>query len=281
MPRILPIAPEHIAGFREALGAVARERAYLAHLDTPALEWATAFVTNNIARDHAQFVAVEGDAVVGWCDILPNARPGFGHCGSVGMGVLRAWRGQGLGRALLEACLEKAFARGLTRIELEVYADNALAIALYRKLGFVEEGLKRRARVLDGRAQDLRVMALLREPRRSNPGSEARTPLTRFAMIIRGPGYTPEVHRHRLDSGAFSTTVVCVASFEQALPVARELADGGIQLIELCGGFSPEQAAALGRHLGGRVPVGAVRYSEEEQRRLEGLFGFESPEGAE
>jgi hypothetical protein len=106
-------------------------------------------------------------------------------------------------------------------------------------------------------------------------------PLTRFAMIIRGPGYDPGRHRHVLDSGTFATTVACVASFEQALPVARELAESGIQLIELCGGFSPEQAAALGRHLGGRVPVGVVHYSEEEQRRLEGLFSFESPEGAE
>lgn len=163
MPQILPIALEHIAGFREALGAVARERAWLAHIDTPASEWASTFVTNNIALGHAQFVAVEADKVVGWCDILPNPRPGFQHSGSVGMGVLREWRGQGLGEALLAACIEKASAKGLTRIELEVYTDNAAAIALYRKLGFVEEGLKRRARILDGRTQDLLVMARLKD----------------------------------------------------------------------------------------------------------------------
>jgi len=163
MPQILPIAHEHIVGFRDALGSVARERAYLAHIDAPSLEWATDFVTNNIAMGHAQCVAVEQGRVVGWCDILPNPRPGFGHSGSVGMGVLREWRGQGLGKALLEACIRKAFANGLTRIELEVYADNANAIALYRRLGFVEEGLKRRARVFDGRSQDLLLMALLQD----------------------------------------------------------------------------------------------------------------------
>lgn len=163
MPQILPIALEHIAGFREALGSVARERAYLAHLDTPSLEWATDFITNTVAKDHAQFVAVEAGTVVGWCDILPNPRPGFQHSGSVGMGVLREWRGHGLGEALLAACIEKASAKGLTRIELEVFSDNAPAIALYRKLGFVEEGLKRRARILDGRTQDLLVMARLKD----------------------------------------------------------------------------------------------------------------------
>jgi RimJ/RimL family protein N-acetyltransferase len=163
MPQILPIAHEHIAGFREALGSVARERAFLALTEAPSLESVTNFVTDIIAKGHAQFVAVEQGEVVGWCDILPNARPGFGHSGSVGMGVLREWRGQGLGKALLEACIRKAFTNGLTRIELEVYADNANAIALYRRLGFVEEGLKRRARVFDGRTQDLLLMALLRD----------------------------------------------------------------------------------------------------------------------
>ncbi len=103
-------------------------------------------------------------------------------------------------------------------------------------------------------------------------------PLARFAMLIRGPGYDPAIHRQVLDSGAFATTVVCMATFEQALPVARELVDSGIQLIELCGGFSPEQALKISEHLGGRIPVGVVRYAEDEQRRLAGLFGFGSPD---
>jgi RimJ/RimL family protein N-acetyltransferase len=162
MPQIIPIALEHISGFRKAMGSVALERNYLAQIDDPPMEWATKFVTNNVAKGHAQFVAVENGAVIGWCDITPGARPGFMHSGSVGMGVIKDWRHQGLGKALLNACIQKSFENGLTRIELEVYADNSAAIALYRSLGFVEEGLKRRARFLDGHYQDLLIMALLR-----------------------------------------------------------------------------------------------------------------------
>ena len=161
MPQIVPIRPEHIAGFREALGSVARERRFLALIDAPPMEWATEFVSNNIARGFAQFVALDGDMVIGWCDIIPHPRPGFGHGGHVGMGVVQGWRRQGIGQALLEACIQKAFASGLTRIELEVYADNPGAIALYRRLGFEEEGWKKRARILDGRCQDIVLMALL------------------------------------------------------------------------------------------------------------------------
>jgi ribosomal protein S18 acetylase RimI-like enzyme len=163
MPQILPIAVEHVSGFREALGSVARERTYLALIDAPPLEWAIDFVGNNIKKGYAQFIALEEGHVVGWCDIIPSARPGFGHSGSVGMGVLQGWRQQGLGKKLLEACIQKSIENGLTRIELEVYASNTNAIALYRRLGFVEEGLKRRARFLDGKYQDLLIMALLCE----------------------------------------------------------------------------------------------------------------------
>ena len=59
------------------------------------------------------------------------------------------------------------FPADLTRIELEVYASNSAAIALYRRFGFSEEGLKRRARFLDGQYQDILLMALLREPGRT------------------------------------------------------------------------------------------------------------------
>jgi ribosomal protein S18 acetylase RimI-like enzyme len=45
-------------------------------------------------------------------------------------------RGTGLGKALTEACCERARARGCRRIELDVNESNTTAIALYTRLGF-------------------------------------------------------------------------------------------------------------------------------------------------
>lgn len=45
-------------------------------------------------------------------------------------------RGTGLGRALVEAVLERAAARGCRRVELDVNSENAAALALYESLGF-------------------------------------------------------------------------------------------------------------------------------------------------
>jgi GNAT superfamily N-acetyltransferase len=61
--------------------------------------------------------------------------------------VSEAARGTGLGRALLEAAVERARARGCQRIELDVDEANTPALTLYRSLGFADN-LKAKARSL-------------------------------------------------------------------------------------------------------------------------------------
>jgi ribosomal protein S18 acetylase RimI-like enzyme len=80
------------------------------------------------------------------------------------MGLLQPYRGRGLGSALLRAVLDEAESQGLSRIELEVYTSNQPAIALYERFGFTREGIKRSARILDGRSEDILCMALLLPP---------------------------------------------------------------------------------------------------------------------
>jgi ribosomal protein S18 acetylase RimI-like enzyme len=48
-------------------------------------------------------------------------------------------RGTGLGRALVEAALERARERGCRRIELDVNEQNTAALAFYEALGFTTE----------------------------------------------------------------------------------------------------------------------------------------------
>ena len=51
----------------------------------------------------------------------------------------------------------------LTRLELIVYTDNAPAIRLYEKFGFVREGLHRRYAYREGTWADVYAMARLRD----------------------------------------------------------------------------------------------------------------------
>ncbi|WP_240504400.1 GNAT family N-acetyltransferase [Tsuneonella mangrovi] len=55
--------------------------------------------------------------------------------------VLAEFRGQGVGRALLDAVEAEARARGACKLTLEVLSGNEPAIAAYRKAGFAQYGL--------------------------------------------------------------------------------------------------------------------------------------------
>ena len=58
-----------------------------------------------------------------------------------GIGIRKEWRGRGVGEAVLRALLDWATKNPrIEKVSLAVLADKANAIALYRKLGFVEEG---------------------------------------------------------------------------------------------------------------------------------------------
>jgi RimJ/RimL family protein N-acetyltransferase len=158
---IRPIRRSDAASFRDCLDSVARERRYLAQLEAPPLERMQEFVAANIDSNAVQYVAVEGERVVGWADILPHWAAALAHCGTFGMGVLADRRGAGIGTRLIAACLQQAPSRGITRVELQARADNVRAIQLYEKTGFVAEARLRRAMRFDGVYHDAVQMSWL------------------------------------------------------------------------------------------------------------------------
>lgn len=158
---IAPITQDDAADFWAAVDAVSREELYLARLRAPPLETSQAFVANNIARGYPQFIARDAGRLVGWCDAIGNERDLHAHCATLGMGLLPAWRGQGLGRRLIERTLTAAWEKGFLRVELTVNADNLRAQALYRAVGFQTEGLFRRAARRGQGYVDVIAMALL------------------------------------------------------------------------------------------------------------------------
>lgn len=89
-----------------------------------------------------QLLACTEQEVVGHLGLhtFPNS-PRRRHVGAVGMAVRDDWQGKGVGSALLQAAVDLADQwLNLSRLELEVFVDNAPAIHLYQKYGFVVEG---------------------------------------------------------------------------------------------------------------------------------------------
>ncbi len=63
------------------------------------------------------------------------------HCMMLGISVAAEVQGLGVGDAMMHGLVDAARGFGARRVELQVYADNHRAEALYRKFGFVDEGL--------------------------------------------------------------------------------------------------------------------------------------------
>jgi RimJ/RimL family protein N-acetyltransferase len=87
--------------------------------------------------------------------------------GSAGLGISvgeASDRGQGHGTAMLRALLGWAFGHlRLERVWLEVYDFNPGARRVYRRVGFVDEGVSRHAIFREGAYRDVHRLAILRD----------------------------------------------------------------------------------------------------------------------
>lgn len=108
-------------------------------------------------------VAMEGDRLVGSAGLHPTG-PALRrrHAMMLGISVLSSAQGRGVGAALMSALLDYAdnWAQCL-RIELTVFHDNARAIRLYERHGFVHEGRHRAYAMRHGEYADVLAMARL------------------------------------------------------------------------------------------------------------------------
>jgi len=85
----------------------------------------------------------------------------YDHVADLSVYVDRAWRGHGVGRALLGALIERARTIGYHKLVLAAFPDNMAGMALYTRLGFTRVGVYHEQGLLDGRWVDVVVMERL------------------------------------------------------------------------------------------------------------------------
>ncbi len=114
-------------------------------------------------RDGGHFLlgAWRRERLIGAIGCEREARLKVRHIGHVvGMMVRPEARGAGLGALLLEACIAEARHARLDMLTLTVTAENASAVRLYERHGFVAYGTLRRALKIGPRYHDKLHMAL-------------------------------------------------------------------------------------------------------------------------
>lgn len=124
------------------------------HTEASEREW----LAQQQATDGALVLfALDGERIVGITNCSCNAtRKRVAHIGLIGMSADKSYWGSGLGSAMLGAMVQWAERHPvLELLELDVFVDNERALAVYRKLGFVEIGrVPGRARFADGLRKD-------------------------------------------------------------------------------------------------------------------------------
>lgn len=124
-----------------------------------------AFIQDTNYKDNCVFlVGVIDGAISGMAIFQGGKRPRIRHTGDISISVRRSCWGIGAGEALMREVI--GWARGteiVSKINLDVRTDNEGAIRLYRKLGFTDCGMHRRAMKVGGKYHDCLLMELILE----------------------------------------------------------------------------------------------------------------------
>jgi ribosomal protein S18 acetylase RimI-like enzyme len=115
------------------------------------------------SADNAIYLVAEaGGRIIGLLNCKGGHRQATRHSVVLGMSVDKEWRNRGVGSMLMRRAVEWAKNSGVvTRIELNVFVQNEMAIHLYQKFGFEIEGRRRNALLRYGKYNDDYLMAVL------------------------------------------------------------------------------------------------------------------------
>jgi len=108
------------------------------------LEQQSEWIKNILENERETLLVAEMDGeIVGWIVFTTQDRKRLSHTGSMGIMIKKEKRNLGIGKLLLEELLSWAELNPLIeKVSLGVFSTNQKAIALYKSMGFVEEGRK-------------------------------------------------------------------------------------------------------------------------------------------
>lgn len=121
------------------------------------------FIQNVLTKENALFIVAEVDEkLVGNLNFSGGPRQRNAHVGEFGVSVLKEYWGNGIGEKLVKCLIDWSKNPGIIRkINLRVRIDNTRGICLYKKLGFLEEGIVKRDFLISDKFYDSLIMGLL------------------------------------------------------------------------------------------------------------------------
>ena len=146
----------------ETFRQVASERVYLDTEEVPhetAGIWGERWKENG--KDSLFAIGAVGGRIIGGLVLTPYSRsPKSSHVRTLGMWILKEFRGLNAGNSLIDYAMEWGRARSISKIHLGVFSSNTGAIGLYIKKGFQVEGSLKNNALINGTLVDEIFMGL-------------------------------------------------------------------------------------------------------------------------
>ncbi|MER6947205.1 GNAT family protein [Nonomuraea sp. NPDC000554] len=159
---LLPVGPEHVEGLFELVSDREVQRLTGSHGELDPDVCRAWYATRGEHADRLDLAIIADDEYVG--EIVINELDAHNLACNLRIALIGARAfGKGYGTEAITLVLDHVFAATpLHRVSLEVYAFNERARHVYKKVGFVEEGVHRDALLWDGEWHDAVTMAVLR-----------------------------------------------------------------------------------------------------------------------
>lgn len=164
---IRPITPADVSAFREIRIEALRVHPTAFTADLPEAEqrpieaWQERVAESTGEGTGVIMVADADGRLAGVVGVVTPKQPKLAHSGTVwGVYVREAFRHQGIGQRLLDACIAWARGKGLAILKLSSVQGNGDAVRCYERAGFVAYGVEPQAVQWEGRFYDETLMAM-------------------------------------------------------------------------------------------------------------------------
>lgn len=126
------------------------------------IESQTEYIKNVIENDFSLILVCEIEGqLVGYLTAIRESFKRMRHSAYIVTGILQAYTGQGIGTKLFKELENWATFNKINRLELTVMCHNQAGLALYKKMGFEIEGLKKHSLIVSHQNVDEYYMAKL------------------------------------------------------------------------------------------------------------------------
>ncbi len=99
----------------------------------------------------ARLVMRDGNRILGWAALSPvSKRNVYRGVAELTVAVTESARGEGVGRALLEALIDESEKNGIWTLQASIFPENAASLKLHLRCGFREVGRRERIGLLNG-----------------------------------------------------------------------------------------------------------------------------------